>query len=283
MVPEAAAETCRMVLIVVARHPQIRKDSQLHDGRCKTKISEIDQIIPNHTKSLKCFEVGRLTLLCATSACSSAAEAKQLKCCLKPKCYEVLVKHPEGTRGTNATNAAHQVYSMDLNGPLQFGLVGRPSWPLIVQADQGRRGKSEVDLKKSYDWSLWSLAISRHLPSFFCQVCAQSSCSMFFSFSTWSCRWPRSYRLRQLSFKICQTCTRPAHLHPFASQVDKVKTTERHVHDARSCSTWNLLKSDALGILALQLFNPSWIRIVLFENRHVLAWNSLLFPSRMKR
>ena len=69
------------------------------------------------------------------------------------------------------------------------------------------------------------------------------------------------------------------HLHPFASQVDKVKTTERHVHDARSCSTWNLLKSDALGILALQLFNPSWIRIVLFENRHVLAWSRSCFRA----
>lgn len=134
-------------------------------------------------------------------------------------------------------------------------------------------------------WKSHTIDHSDHSPSlaiclpFFCQVCAQSSCSMFFSFSTWSCRWPRSYRLRQLSFKICQTCTRPAHLHPFASQVDKVKTTERHVHDARSCSTWNLLKSDALGILALQLFNPSWIRIVLFENRHVLAWSRSCFRA----
>lgn len=52
MVPEAVPETCRIVLIVVAGHPQIRQDNQLHYEKCKTKISEIDQIHPNPSKSL---------------------------------------------------------------------------------------------------------------------------------------------------------------------------------------------------------------------------------------
>ena len=45
---------------------------------------------------------------------------------------------------------------MDLHEPLQFGLVvmadhGRPSWPLIVQAGQGRRGKSQETWMKLDD------------------------------------------------------------------------------------------------------------------------------------
>lgn len=143
----------------------------------KQKLAKSTKSIQIHPNPW-CFEVGRLTLLCATSACSSTAEAKQLKCCPEPKCYEVHVKHPEGT---------WEIMGMDLNGS-QWALVVWSGWQAFLALDcasrPGQAGKgwggSESKVLKWKSHTLDHSDHSRHLSPFavhFCQVLLAQSFS----------------------------------------------------------------------------------------------------------